>query len=141
MRQPDRALSAFFYFIAFVFGAIMLLVVQSASGLQPAMRDDISTANFLAIILSALGVMVAILTFFLGVLAIFGWTAFRTIIEDKSESLFRNRFNANNPEYGALVEQLVEDARAQMAADRIAQAQSEEEPDPDEDEPPVDETK
>jgi hypothetical protein len=59
----------------------------------------------------------------LGVLAFFGWTTFRTTIEEKSEELFRRRFDANNPEYGALVNQLVEDARAQMAALAIAQAQ------------------
>jgi hypothetical protein len=120
MRQSDRALSALFYLVAAVFGAIILLIVLNSSGLRPTVRDNISTADFLAIILTALGVMVAILTFFLGVLAFFGWTAFRTITEDKFEDLFRRRFDASNPEYGALVNQLVEDARAQKAASTIA---------------------
>lgn len=123
MRHLDRALSAFFYFFAAFLGAVLLLVVQNAAGLRLP-NDGISMADFLAVILSALGVMVAILTFFLGVLAIFGWTAFRTIIEDKFEDLFRRRFDANNPEYGALVDQLVEDARAQSAAAAIASQQA-----------------
>lgn len=112
MRQPDRALSALFYFFAAVFGAGLLHIVQEAGALRPP-HDDVSTADFLGIILSALGVMVAILTFFLGVLAFFGWTAFRTLIEDKFEELFRRRFDASNAEYGKIIEQLVEDARAQ----------------------------
>lgn len=133
MRHLDRALKAFFYFFAAILGAVLLLVVQDASGLRPP-HDDVTTADFLAIILSALGVMVAILTFFLGVLAIFGWTAFRTIIEDKFEDLFRRRFDANNPEYGSLVDQLVEDARARSAAAAIASQQTSDDPDLDGDE-------
>lgn len=128
MRTPDRALGCLFYFFAALFGAGLLIVAQSAAGLQPP-HDSVTTADFLGIILSALGVMVAILTLFLGVLAIFGWTAFRTIIEDKFEDLFRRRFDANNPAYGALVDQLVEDARARNAAEAIANQPSANDPD------------
>jgi hypothetical protein len=112
------------YIAAAIFGAVILAVVLRASGIQARVKEDISFADFTIVILSALGVMIAILTFFLGVLAFFGWTTFRATIEEKSEELFRRRFDANNPEYGALVNQLVEDARAQMAASAIAQAQS-----------------
>ena len=126
MTQPDPLLRFFGYLAAAIFGACLLMVLLDGSGIQPIVRRDIPTADFLGIILSALGVMVAILTFFLGVLAFFGWTAFRTIIEDKFEELFRRRFDASNPEYGALVNQLVEDARAQNAAAAIAAAQTNE---------------
>lgn len=114
MRQPDRFLSGCSYFFAAVFGAVVILILLDAAHLRPSIRNDISSADFLAVILSALGVMVAILTFFLGVLAVFGWTAFRTIIEDKFEDLVRKRFDASNQQYGHLVRQLVEDARAQL---------------------------
>jgi len=76
-------------------GAAMLLILLDAAHLKPSSLSDMSQADFLAVILSALGVMVAILTFFLAILAIFGWTAFRTIIEDKFEDLFRKRAAAN----------------------------------------------
>lgn len=135
MSKPDRALQGCSYVIAAIFGAIMLLILLNASDLRPSLRNDISNADFLAVILSALGVMVAILTFFLAILAIFGWTAFRTIIEDKFEDLFRRHFNASNAEYGNLVSQLVEDARAQQAASAIAEAQPEEENEEDEHNP------
>jgi hypothetical protein len=129
MRKSDRVIRALGYIAAAVLGAALLLVLLRASGIQSRVKEDISFADFTAVILSALGVMVAILTFFLAVLAIFGWSAFRTIIEDKSEELFRRRFDANNPEYGALVNQLVEDAHAQMTAAAIAAAQGAEDPD------------
>lgn len=128
MRKPDQALSCMFYFFAALMGGGLLLIAQNVAGLRMP-HDNITPADFLAIILSALGVMVAILTFFLGVLAIFGWTAFRTIIEDKFEDLFRRRFDANDPAYGALVEQLVEDARARNAAAAIASQPSTDDPD------------
>lgn len=59
--------------------------------------SGMATADFLAVILSALGVMVAILTFFLGVMAFFGWSAFKTVTEDKFDELVRKRFDANDP--------------------------------------------
>jgi len=118
MRQPDRFLSGCSYFVAAIFGAAIILIVLDASHLRPSIRNDVSNADFLAVILSALGVMIAILTFFLGVLAIFGWTAFRTIIDDKFEDLVRRRFDANNPQYGQMVSRLVDDARAQLQAEK-----------------------
>lgn len=133
MRKFNGLIRALGYVAAAVLGAVLLMVMLRASGIQPRVKEDISFADFTAIILSSLGVMVAILTFFLAVLAIFGWSAFRTIIEDKSEELFRRRFDANNPEYGALVNQLVEDARAQMTAAAIAAAQGADDTDEDDD--------
>jgi hypothetical protein len=117
------------YLAATVVGAVLLMVMLRASGIQPRVKEDISFADFTVVVLSALGVMVAILTFFLGVLAFFGWSAFRTIIEDKFEELFRRRFDASNPEYGTVVNQLVEDARAQMTATAIAAPQDHDESD------------
>jgi hypothetical protein len=76
------------YLAAAIVGAVILMVLLRASGIQPRVKEDISFADFTVVVLSALGVMVAILTFFLGVLAFFGWSAFRTIIEDKFEELF-----------------------------------------------------
>jgi hypothetical protein len=126
MQRIDRIIRALGYLAAAVIGAVLLMVMLRASGIQPRVKEDISFADFTVVVLSALGVMVAILTFFLGVLAFFGWSAFRTIIEDKFEELFRRRFDASNPEYGTVVNQLVEDARAQMTATAIAAAQSDE---------------
>jgi hypothetical protein len=134
MKQPDPLLRFLAYLAAAIFGACLLIILLEGSGMQPIVRKDIPAADFLGIILSALGVMVAILTFFLGVLAFFGWTAFRTIIEDKFEDLFRRRFDASNPEYGALVDQLVEDARARNAAAAIVNEQRADDPDIDENE-------
>jgi hypothetical protein len=81
------------YLAAAIVGAVILMVLLRASGIQPRVKEDISFADFTVVVLSALGVMVAILTFFLGVLAFFGWSAFRTIIEDKFEELFRRVLN------------------------------------------------
>lgn len=109
---------------AALIGAAVTLLLLHASGLEPRAKEDIPMADFMVIVLAALGVMVAILTFFLGVLAVFGWTAFRTIINDNFEDLFRRRFDASNTEYAEAMSRLVEDARAKMASDALAKPEN-----------------
>ena len=47
------------------------------------MRADLSQVDVVTIVLGALGVMIAILTLFLAVLAFYGWATFRSIIEER----------------------------------------------------------
>ena len=124
MIKPNGIMRVLGTLAAALCGAAVTLVLLHASGIEPRAKDDISFADFAVVVLAALGIMVAILTFFLGVLAIFGWSAFRAIINDNFDDLFRRRFDANNPQYAETVSRLVEDARASMAAEALAKPPS-----------------
>ncbi len=106
-------------------GAILLLVVQQAAHLPPS-NGTISYADFLAIILSALGVMLTALTIFLGVLAFVGWTTFESKMKSSSEEFLEKRFSPVDPRYAELVEEIKEDVRREVRIAEVNERQAKE---------------
>ncbi|MFN2474305.1 MAG: hypothetical protein ABR588_10370 [Sphingomicrobium sp.] len=98
--------------LAFVLGAAAFCLILWTGGVRPVVRQELSSIDIVTMVLGALGVMVAILTLFLGVLALFGWTAFRSIIEERFDHKMRERFNPANDEYKELLKNVVEDAKS-----------------------------
>lgn len=87
-------------------GAALLVVVVNGSGLSLRASDDLSRADFVSIILTALGVMLTAVTVFLGALAIIGWATFEARVKQSSEAFLERRFSEDDPRYIALVEDL-----------------------------------
>ena len=89
----------------------MVWVLTWASGVSVRPRSDVTSVDLLTIVLASLGLMVAILTFFLGVVAFFGWSAFRTVFEERFDESVRKKFDPTNKEYKDLLVRFLEDAK------------------------------
>lgn len=98
--------------MVFVLGAAAFALVLWSAGVQAAVRSELSSVDVVTIILGALGVMIAILTLFLGVLAIYGWATFRSIIEERFDEAMRQRFDPSKDEYKSLLTKVIEDAKS-----------------------------
>lgn len=99
-------------------GAALAVVIQKASGLSAAPNEDLSYAEFTGVILSALGVIIAALTLFLGAVAVVGWTAFESMVKQKSENFLEKRFSPEDQRYTDLLEEIKEDVRREMSIQR-----------------------
>jgi hypothetical protein len=89
-----------------VTGAFLLVVIVKGSGLTFSPNRSISEAEFVSIILTALGVMLTAVTVFLGALAIIGWSTFETRVQQSAEAFMKMRFADNDPDYRKFVEKL-----------------------------------
>jgi len=98
--------------LAFVLGAAALSLLLWSTGVRASMRAELSQVDVVTIVLGALGVMVAILTLFLAVLAFYGWATFRSIIEERFDEAMRRRFNPAEDEYQSLLTRFLEDAKS-----------------------------
>lgn len=99
--------------LVFALGAVLLLTVQYAAHLPPP-DNTMTYADFIALILTALGVMLTVLTIFLGVLAFVGWTTFETKMKVSSEDFLERRFSPADPRYADLVMEIKEDVRREV---------------------------
>ena len=97
--------------LSLILGAILLWVLAWASGVSLKPRSDVTSVDIVTIVLASLGLIIAILTFFLGVVAFFGWSAFRTIMDERFEESVRKKFNPTNKEYRELLTRFMEDAK------------------------------
>ncbi len=95
-------------------GAAMMYVIQAGSGLQLLPSDKITSADFISIILTALGVILAALALFIGVLAIIGWATFEDRLKHNSEEFLKRRFSASDQRYVDLINELKEDVRREL---------------------------
>jgi hypothetical protein len=95
-------------------GAALMFVVKAGSGLNLLPSDRISSADFISIILTALGVILAALALFIGVLAIVGWATFEERLKHHSEEFLRRRFSPEDQRYVDLVNELKEDVRREL---------------------------
>lgn len=84
-------------------GALLLVVVVKGSGLTFGPNRSVSEAEFVSIILSALGVMLTAVTVFLGALAIIGWSTFETRVQKSAEAFMKMRFGDEDPDYQAFI--------------------------------------
>lgn len=87
-------------------GAVLLVVIARGSGLSLAPNRAISGAEFVSIVLSALGVMLTAVTVFLGALAIIGWATFETRVQQSANSFMKKRFAEDDPDYQAFIERV-----------------------------------
>ncbi|WP_332746608.1 hypothetical protein [Sphingomonas sp. ZB1N12] len=99
-------------------GAALLYVLQAGSGLTPSPNDKISSADFISIILTALGVILAALALFLGGLAIIGWSAFESRVKQSSDEFLERRFSTTDIRYVELVQEIKEDVRREIQVAR-----------------------
>jgi hypothetical protein len=98
--------------LAFLIGAAALALVHWSTGVQPSVKAELSQVDVVTIVLGALGVMIAILTLFLAVLALYGWATFRSIIEERFDEAMRQRFDPSKDEYQSLLTKIIEDAKS-----------------------------
>lgn len=97
-----------------IIGASIFAVILKASGLRFAPDPEIGPAEFISIILTALGVIIAAVTLFIGALAVFGWATFETRVTQASEEFLEKRFSPSDSRYNQLLEDLKEDVRLQI---------------------------
>lgn len=98
-------------------GAALAYVIWSGSNLKLAPNPNIGSADFVAIILTALGVILAALAIFLGGMALVSWKMFDDRVKTHAEAFLEKRFSPSDQRYADLVETLRDDARreAQLA--------------------------
>jgi hypothetical protein len=103
MKLLKQSLGAVFWMLV---GSTLLVVTVKGSGLTFGPNRSVSEAEFVSIILSALGVMLTAVTVFLGALAIIGWTTFETRVQQSAEAFMRVRFAEDDPDYKAFMERV-----------------------------------
>jgi len=95
-------------------GAALMYVIEAGSGLRLMPNDKISPADFISIILTALGVILAALALILGGLAIVGWATFEEKLKQNSDEFLRNRFSPEDQRYVDLINEIKEDVRREI---------------------------
>ncbi|WP_454597088.1 hypothetical protein [Qipengyuania sp. SM2507] len=104
--------------ILLLLGAALMYVIDSASGLQFAKSEEVSSSNFITIVLTALAVILAAMTLMIGALAIIGWNSIQSRVEIKvdkaSEEYIKRRFSNDNDDYLQFVEDIKEDVRIRL---------------------------
>lgn len=108
-------------------GAVLLVVAVKGSGLTFGPNRNISEAEFVSIILTALGVMLTAITVFLGVLAIIGWSTFETRVQQSADAFMLKRFADDDPDYQAFLKK-VEEKVNQNAEEFLENRFSEDDP-------------
>jgi hypothetical protein len=93
-------------------GTAVFVILLWSTGVRPGIREDFSQIDIITVVLASLGVIVAILTFFLAILAFYGWAAFRTIVDERFDDSVRKKFDPSNQEYANLLERFLEDAKS-----------------------------
>lgn len=111
MRQFLQAAAAL---TLMIIGAAIFAVILKASGLRFAPDAEIGPSQFVSIILTALGVIIAAVTLFIGALAVYGWVTFETRVVQASEEFLDKRFSSSDARYNQLVEDIKEDVRLQI---------------------------
>lgn len=111
-------LAALIAIILILLGGALMYVIDAGSHLRWMKSDAIGPADFISIILTALGVILAAMTLILGLLAVVGWTSIQTTVERKVEAIskdhLKSRFGDEDKEYLQFVEDIKEDIRLRM---------------------------
>jgi hypothetical protein len=76
-------------------GAWLFAFVLRGSGLELKPSNSLTYGDFISLMLTSLGVMLAVLTIFLAVLAILGWASFKSLIEDAIQNYLKDRFGSD----------------------------------------------
>lgn len=95
-----------YVFILLVNGAALLFLVVEGSGLSLSPSPNVSGSEFVSIILSALGVVLAAVTVLLGILAIIGWATFESRVEESAKAFLSERFRPGSEEYDEVFEKI-----------------------------------
>ncbi len=106
--------------ILLLLGAALMYAIEAASGLTFTRTQNLTPAEFITIVLSALGVILAAMTLMIGALAIIGWNSIQSRVERKvdesSEDYLKRRFSDDDEEYQQFVEDIKEDVRVRLLA-------------------------
>ena len=104
--------------ICLLLGAALMYVIESGSRLQFVPSSTVGPTEFISIILSALGVILAAMALLIGVLAIVGWNSIQNQVErkikDHAGDYLSKRFSDDNGEYLQFVEDIKEDVRVRL---------------------------
>lgn len=95
-------------------GAALMYVIEAGSSLSLMPDKDVSHADFISIILTALGVILAALALVLGGLAVVGWATFEEKLRQNSDEFLRKRFSADDQRYVDLINEIKEDVRREI---------------------------
>ncbi len=118
MKRISEIAKAFFFT---AFGAALMVLVWTGSNLRLERNPDISSADFIAIILTALGVILAALAVFLGGMAFFNWQNFDERVRNQVEE-YVDEFVKPTERYDA-IKDLLRDHREKT--ERLAEAEKE----------------
>lgn len=124
MNRLKQGAVAIFWMLV---GAVLLVVAVKGSGLTFGPNRHVSEAEFVSIILTALGVMLTAVTVFLGALAIIGWSTFETRVQQSADAFMFKRFADDDPDYQKFVRK-VESQVNQNAEQFLERRFSEEDP-------------
>lgn len=100
--------------VLLVVGAALAVLIQKASGLDPTPSKSMSYAEFISVILTALGVILAALTIFLGAIAFIGWASFEALVQRKARDYLVDRFGAQDPSVNRDTNELKETIRREI---------------------------
>ena len=117
--KPAISIAKAFFFASL--GAALWYLIWTGSNLQFASNPNISSADFIAIILTALGIILAALAVFLGGLAFFNWRNFDERVRDQVED-YLDEYVKPTERYDALKE-LLDDHKEKTR--RLAEAERE----------------
>lgn len=113
-----KSLIIFASVILLLLGAALMYAIDAASGLEFTRSENLTPAEFITIVLSALAVILAALTLMIGALAIIGWNSIQARVERKvdesSEDYLKRRFSDDDEEYQQFVEDIKEDVRVRL---------------------------
>jgi hypothetical protein len=111
MPQMLKALGAG---VLLLLGAALAVLIQKASGLDPTPSESMSYAEFTSVILTALGVILAALTIFLGAIAFIGWSSFEALVQRKAREYLTDKFGADDPVTSRDMAELEETIRREL---------------------------
>lgn len=91
-----------------------MYVIEAGSSLRLRPNSDISSADFISIILTALGVILAALAIFIGGIAVIGWATFEEKLRQNSDDFLKRRFSPEDQRYVDLIADIKEDVRREI---------------------------
>lgn len=84
-----------FAIIAGLSGGLVTLLLHAVGVAQPVGRNDLTYADFISIMLTALGLMITVLGFFVAAAGVIGWTTLENKLKDHSVTYFKEQLSKN----------------------------------------------
>lgn len=90
------------------------IVIFARPGIALTVSPTVTYDDLIATILTALGVILAALALFIGIIAFFGWVTFEKRIAQSAETFLERRFSPDDPRYIELLAEIKQDVRRQI---------------------------
>ena len=84
-----------FAIIAGFSGGFVTLLLHAVGVVQPVGTTELSYADFVSIMLTALGLMITVLGFFVAAAGVIGWTTLENKLKDHSVTYFKEQLSKN----------------------------------------------